>query len=174
MASGVKLPVLLVSFLMIATLCFAVPASAQMEPNDTDNDGLPDTWEMNQFGNLDQGAYDDPDGDLFDNLDEYNAGTDPNDSESSPLDFGLDILGTVLFWIAVIVIVVIVAAVLIFFVFIKAVSDEVDRSSAPPPVYYQPPPPPMYQGASFCPYCGQSFAEQAPVNGQCPKCGGFL
>ena len=47
--------------------------------HDRDGDGLPDQWEQRYFNNLAQGAEDDPDGDGVNNLDEYNAGTDPND-----------------------------------------------------------------------------------------------
>lgn len=49
---------------------------------DTDNDGLLDAWEISQFGNLDQTAEDDSDGDGRSNLDEYIAGTDPTKSSS--------------------------------------------------------------------------------------------
>jgi hypothetical protein len=50
---------------------------------DTDNDGLPDDWEMFYFGNLNQGPNDDPDGDGVSNLAEYRAGTDPTRSDSA-------------------------------------------------------------------------------------------
>ena len=49
---------------------------------DTDNDGLPDAWELTHFGNLGDAAGDDPDGDGTTNLQEYHAGTDPNDPAS--------------------------------------------------------------------------------------------
>jgi hypothetical protein len=52
---------------------------------DTDGDGLPDSWEMQYFGNLAQGPNDDPDGDGFTNLQEYQAGTNPTDGNSFPL-----------------------------------------------------------------------------------------
>ncbi|MBO4345633.1 MAG: hypothetical protein J5833_07750, partial [Victivallales bacterium] len=56
-------------------------AQAPIEPvsegEDSDEDGLPDEWEMNYFGNLDQGADDDPDEDGLTNLYEYWADTDP-------------------------------------------------------------------------------------------------
>jgi hypothetical protein len=62
---------------------------------DTDGDGLPDTWEMTHFGNLDQGAADgfdgggnfvdgDYDDDLANNLMEYQAGTNPTLATSWP------------------------------------------------------------------------------------------
>ena len=50
---------------------------------DTDNDGLPDDWEMFYFGNLDQGANDDSDGDGVSNLNEDRAGTDPTQATSA-------------------------------------------------------------------------------------------
>ncbi len=46
---------------------------------DTDGDGLPDAWELVNFGSLAQGATGDPDGDGGTNLQEYLAGTNPND-----------------------------------------------------------------------------------------------
>lgn len=49
---------------------------------DTDSDGLLDTWEITQFGNLDHTAEGDSDGDGRSNLDEYTAGTDPTESSS--------------------------------------------------------------------------------------------
>lgn len=44
---------------------------------DSDGDGLPDSWETTQFGNIGQGAADDPDGDGLSNLVEYQNGTNP-------------------------------------------------------------------------------------------------
>ena len=49
---------------------------------DSDGDGLPDWWELRYFGNLAQGANDDPDGDGFTNATEYANGTRPNVIES--------------------------------------------------------------------------------------------
>ena len=49
---------------------------------DTEPDGLPDDWENFYFGNLSQGANDDPDGDGASNLAEYLAGTNPNEATS--------------------------------------------------------------------------------------------
>lgn len=53
------------------------PTNCVQDPNDLDNDTLPDDWEIEYFGNLSQGPYDDwePDGIL--NIDEYEGGTDP-------------------------------------------------------------------------------------------------
>ena len=49
---------------------------------DSDGDGLADSWERQYFGNLSQSAADDPDGDGFDNREEYQALTLPLDSSS--------------------------------------------------------------------------------------------
>ncbi len=54
---------------------------------DSDNDGLPDYWEYNFFGDLSQNAYDDFDGDGISNLNEYINNTNPKvaDKKSSPI-----------------------------------------------------------------------------------------
>lgn len=54
-------------------------------PVDSDSDGLPDAWEIANFGDLSRGADDDddipaPDG--LTNLEEYHAKTDPKDPDS--------------------------------------------------------------------------------------------
>ena len=50
---------------------------------DTDSDGLPDNWEMAQFGTLTNAPSGDRDGDGFSNEQEYNMGTGAADSHSS-------------------------------------------------------------------------------------------
>lgn len=49
---------------------------------DTDNDGLPDAWEMTNFGNLNETATGDFDGDGTNNLTEYRLGLDPKSGSS--------------------------------------------------------------------------------------------
>lgn len=49
---------------------------------DSDNDGLADAWEIQNFGSLSAGPNQDPDGDGVSNLNEYRAGTNPNDPAS--------------------------------------------------------------------------------------------
>lgn len=46
-------------------------------PTNYDNDDLPDTWELQYFGNLAETPQGDPDGDGFSNLQEYQNGTRP-------------------------------------------------------------------------------------------------
>ena len=73
---------------------------------DTDNDGLPDNWEK-QYGlnPLDatgiNGANGDPDGDGFTNLQEYIAGTNPNDPSSLLRITSLSSGGQIITWSSV-------------------------------------------------------------------------
>ena len=50
---------------------------------DDDNDGMPDTWEIQYFGSTNSGAYADWDLDGFANYFEYRAGTDPTNGASA-------------------------------------------------------------------------------------------
>jgi hypothetical protein len=84
------------------------PTKKDVDPtDDTDSDGLPDTWEMDNFGTLDYGANDDPDDDGKTNLQEYNAGTDPNKKASETEDDG-DMTMVIVIVVVVIVVVVLV------------------------------------------------------------------
>ena len=63
------------------------PQLASSDPNNTDNDGLLDSWEVTNFGNITaQTGTGDPDGDLATNLQEFTASpqTDPNNGDSWP------------------------------------------------------------------------------------------
>jgi len=52
------------------------------ETLDTDSDNLPDYWEFRYFNTLDYDDDDNPDGDGFTNIEEYNTGTNPNNGDS--------------------------------------------------------------------------------------------
>lgn len=55
---------------------------------DTDQDGMDDGWEIRYFLKaLKQDANEDPDGDGFTNIEEYEADTDPTDPESHPDEY---------------------------------------------------------------------------------------
>ncbi len=66
-------------FLLGAFLLLIAPCS---RASDSDDDGLPDEWEMLHFGNLAQDPDGDPESDGLPNLQEFNRGTDPNVSDS--------------------------------------------------------------------------------------------
>ncbi|MFQ6107035.1 MAG: fibronectin type III domain-containing protein [Thermoplasmata archaeon] len=51
--------------------------AAASVPGDLDNDGLPDSWEEENFGDLTEGPLGDPDGDGLPNIVEYHDGTNP-------------------------------------------------------------------------------------------------
>jgi hypothetical protein len=53
---------------------------------DTDGDSLPDTWENNFFGNLNQTQNGNPDADNYTNLQEFQGGSWPDDDYFRPLD----------------------------------------------------------------------------------------
>ena len=55
-----------------------ISVSSSVNPDDSDNDGLSDAWELNYLSSLVYGAADDPDGDSYNNIYEYRSGTDPN------------------------------------------------------------------------------------------------
>lgn len=62
-------------------------------PSDDDSDGMTDSWELEHFGNLDQGASDDADGDGVSNYSEFVNGTNPllMDSDGDGIPDGEDL-----------------------------------------------------------------------------------
>lgn len=75
------------TFLLLATVSLVGQVIAY---DDFDQDGLPDSWELQYFGDLSQGPGDDFDGDGFINLEEYEAGTDPTDPNDRPDPYRTD------------------------------------------------------------------------------------
>ena len=80
---------------------------------DTDNDGLPDDWELAYFGNLLQSASDDFDKDGFSNIEEFKQGTNPKVSDQGNND---TIFGII---ISLVILGIIVSPILIFIKKIK-------------------------------------------------------
>ena len=61
------------------------PGEVLSTPNDTDADGLADSWEIVRFGDkTSQNGTGDPDADGSTNLAEFTSNTDPNDPNSQP------------------------------------------------------------------------------------------
>jgi len=61
----------------------AVVQTYYLQPGvDANNDGIPDAWEYQNFGTTNINVNADPDGDGESNLQEYLAGTDPNNASS--------------------------------------------------------------------------------------------
>lgn len=75
----------MIAFGVLALFLVVVLASRNIVADeDTDQDGLPDSWEIQYFGDLSFDADDDPDLDNFTNLEEYVGGSNPTDETSGP------------------------------------------------------------------------------------------
>jgi hypothetical protein len=106
---------------------------------DTDGDGLPDDWEIDNFGDLNSGPTEDADSDGLTNLQEYNLDTDPTDDDtdgdgikdgddSYPLvPEGDGAGGDIWLWVAILVIVILLVLILYFFVFRKRGQEPEDE-----------------------------------------------
>jgi len=69
-------------WISLSTL-FSYVQTDMIQPGvDTDGDGLPDAWELTHYGSLADGPGADTDGDGQTSLEEYLAGTNPNDPSS--------------------------------------------------------------------------------------------
>lgn len=62
----------------------SVPVNRASTPEDADGDALPDAWELLHFSTLSHNGGADPDGDVFGNLQEFQAGTSPASADSRP------------------------------------------------------------------------------------------
>jgi autotransporter-associated beta strand protein len=78
-----------------AHLSTTIPGQVALVIDDSDEDGLPDTWETANFGNLAQTAGGDGDGDGTSNLAEYRLALNPSNGSSA---FRTAITGRTLTW----------------------------------------------------------------------------
>lgn len=111
-----------------ATVTWNFTISTQM--TDTDNDGLPDDWEIDHFGDLGQNPSNDTDGDGLTNIQEYNLETDPTNTDTDgdglldgedpnplvPKDSQTAEIDPLIYVILAIIVIVIVLVLLWFFV----------------------------------------------------------
>jgi len=118
-----------------------LPAADDDDEPDTDGDGLPDAWEEQYFGDLNETADGDYDNDNYTNLEEYEAGTDPSnpydhpektdddvddDTDDDDDDDDTAVLGIAV-WIGVIVmamLILIAAGVLVYLLVLKKKPEE--------------------------------------------------
>ncbi|UCG68915.1 MAG: fibronectin type III domain-containing protein, partial [Thermoplasmata archaeon] len=88
---------------------------ANLPPVDSDQDGLPDTWELEYFEDLSQAGDDDSDRDGYNNLLEYQGGSNPTQDFSFPPDD--DDGENQYLWLWILIILVILIVVIIFIKF---------------------------------------------------------
>ncbi len=158
--------------------------------SDSDGDQLPDNWELdnnldpNDDGTINEnnGASGDPDGDGHSNLDEFEHGTDPQDSTSHPKDVEEDD-EDYMQYIIIMIIVIIILVIILGLAFRKPVSEkellaaeeeeempgeEAGMEAGPDAAESPPPAPPLSEGGFECPTCGALLTEADTI---CPECG---
>jgi len=103
---------------------------------DSDNDGLPDSWEQEHFGNLDQIGTNDTDNDGLTNTEEHQARTDPTnaDTDGDGIKDGSDSDPLVPqikekslleeFWWVLVVLVIVIAVIIIMLVLYRRKKPE--------------------------------------------------
>jgi len=131
-----------------------------VDPNDTDNDGMLDTWEIEYFGDLTHDGTADGDGDDFTDHDEYIKGTDPTDGDSYPgskKDEDTNYMVTVI--VIVILLALLVAAIIAFVVLRKKIPEEEEGEGDKD----------EEEEEEFeCPECGALVGDD---DEECPECG---
>jgi parallel beta-helix repeat protein len=134
-----------------------------IDPTDTDEDGLPDEWELEHFDDLDQDAEDDYDGDGISNLDEYEDGTDPTVKNDPVVDDDDNGGSNMLLYglIAGLVLVVLIIVVIIIIIIVMLKKKKKEEGPLEPGV------PGAAAGPVRC-YCG---TEIPPGEAYCPMCG---
>ncbi len=109
-----------------------------IDENDTDNDGLPDDWEILNFGNLTYGPEDDPDNDGTTNYQEMQAGTSPTDSTDVPSSIQPpieDAPGITQYWWIILILILVPVVLVVAYLMKKKqppeVSQEPENADAP-------------------------------------------
>jgi hypothetical protein len=142
--------------------------------SDTDGDNLPDDWETEHFTNLTQDGDDDPDNDKFTNRQEWENGTDPNDSEDYPgkvVDDGDDdddgeetTFMTDYWWLIPLLFIIIILIILFLLTRKKKEEEELPEEEkeleCPECGEF------VGAGETVCPSCGTTFEEGAEVEGE--------
>jgi hypothetical protein len=103
------------------TIDIKVETIKEAVETDTDEDNLPDWWEILNFGDITSyDADDNPDGDKYSNIQEYNQDSDPmdkNDPDKEEKDGdGDDNLGMI---IGIVVVIIVVVVLLVLFMMMK-------------------------------------------------------
>jgi hypothetical protein len=125
------------------------------ETEDSDGDGLPDSWELEYFGSLSEDATGDPDKDDLTNLQEYSLSTDPSDKDTdddglndgkdpNPLEADIKDGATeaVPIWIWLVVAVLIVLLIIVSILLALKGRGKRPEEQQPPVQQQLPPPPP--------------------------------
>jgi hypothetical protein len=89
------------------------PTDPLQTPEDTDGDGLPDSWEWEHFNGLVQGPNNDFDNDGYSNEEEYLADTDPDDDGNHPGIVKPEDLVSAYWWLFIIIFAVLFVMIVI-------------------------------------------------------------
>jgi len=115
--------------------------SFSTNPEDSDNDLMPDWWEVKYFNNINEVGPDaDDDKDGFTNLEEYEAGTNPRDPKSHPPKEEPDkpqAFNIIAISIAIILIVLILLILFMALMMRKKKKAEEEESKKPKPIEHE-------------------------------------